>query len=355
MRQGDDPVGAQDLRVNRRLVLEHVEPGARDKPRLDEARKLVLVDHLAACRVDDIGRGLQETQPPRRQQVIGAGRVRAVDRDDVDARQHLIEAFPIGRLELLLDVLRDAAPVVIVDLQAERLGAASDRLADASHADDAEPLAEDAVTEHPRGRPSSPVLGGSLKVVGTLHEAARHGQDQRHGHVGGVLGQHAGRVRHGDAAVARGIEIDVVDAGAEVGDEAQLRTGLGDDGAIDAVRHRRHQHVGDLEGFHHLRLCHRRIVDVEARIEQLPHAGFDHVWQLARDDDDRLLGAGRHGGFRCCLVLAGGRTLWGETCLVPILWQCLTDGHWDDKVADRHCIAAEANCGLAACLNDKRP
>ena len=85
--------------------------------------------------------------------------MRAVDGDDVHARQHLVEALPVGRLELLLDVLRDAAAVVIVDLQPERLGAARDRLADAAHADDAEPLAEDAVAEHPCRRPAAPVVG----------------------------------------------------------------------------------------------------------------------------------------------------------------------------------------------------
>jgi hypothetical protein len=61
----------------------------------------VLVDHLAARGVDDIGVRLHQLQPPRRQQMIGGRRVRAVDRDDVHPRQHLVEAFPIGRLELL--------------------------------------------------------------------------------------------------------------------------------------------------------------------------------------------------------------------------------------------------------------
>ena len=70
---------------------------------LDQARQLVLVDHLAARGVDEIGVRLQQLQPARRQQVIGRRRVRAVDRDDVHARQHLVEAFPVGRLELLLD------------------------------------------------------------------------------------------------------------------------------------------------------------------------------------------------------------------------------------------------------------
>ena len=139
-------------------------PAPAMAPAFDQARQLVLVDHLAARGVDDIGRRLQQLQPPRRQQVVRRRRVRAVDGDDVDPRQHLVEALPVGRLQLLLHLLGDAAAVVIVDLQAERLGAASDRLADAAHADDAEPLAVDAVAEHPGRRPAGPVVLGVLQI-----------------------------------------------------------------------------------------------------------------------------------------------------------------------------------------------
>ena len=85
--------------------------------------------------------------------MIGRGRVRAIDRHDIDAGQHLIEAFPVRRLKLLLDFGGDAAAVVIVNLQTERLGAARHRLTDTAHADDAKPLAINAVTEHPGWRP----------------------------------------------------------------------------------------------------------------------------------------------------------------------------------------------------------
>ena len=86
------------LRVDRRLVLEHVEAGAGDLARLDHAGQRVLVDHLAARGVDDVGLGPQQLEPARREQVIGRRRVRAVDRDDVHAGEHLVEALPVGRL-----------------------------------------------------------------------------------------------------------------------------------------------------------------------------------------------------------------------------------------------------------------
>ena len=56
VRQQHDLAGARELdelRVDRRLVLEHVEAGAGDLARLDHAGQRVLVDHLAARGVDD--------------------------------------------------------------------------------------------------------------------------------------------------------------------------------------------------------------------------------------------------------------------------------------------------------------
>ena len=89
--------------------------------------------------------------------MVGRRRVRAIDRHDIHARQHLVEAFPIGCVELLLDLRRHPSTVVIVDLQAEGARATRNRLADAAHADDAEALAPDAMTEHPGRRPAGPV------------------------------------------------------------------------------------------------------------------------------------------------------------------------------------------------------
>ncbi len=129
-----------------------------------------------------------------------------------------------------------------------------------------------------------------LEVGGALDQPARDGEDERHGHVGGVLGEDARRVGDSDAAVAGRVEVDVVDAGAEVGDEAKLRAGLGNHGAIDAVRDGGDQHVGDFQGFGDLALRQGRVIDVEPGVEQLAHAGLDDIGQLARDNDDRLCG-----------------------------------------------------------------
>ena len=46
------------------------------------------------------------------------------------------------------------------------------------------------------------------------------------------------------------------------------------------------------------RLAHRLVVEIEPRVEQLAHARFDAVRQLARDDDQRLFAFGHFSAFR---------------------------------------------------------
>src|SRR5580700_4864750 len=100
--------------------------------------------------------------------MIGRGRVRAIDGYDIHTHQHLVEALPVGGVELFFDAGGRAAAVVVVNLQAERFGAAGDGLADSTHADNAEPFAPDAVTEHPGRAPTGPVFIASehLRALG---------------------------------------------------------------------------------------------------------------------------------------------------------------------------------------------
>ena len=82
---------------------------------------------------------------------------------------------------------RDAAAIVVMDLQPECLGAAGDGLADAAHADDAEPLAPDAMAQHPGRAPAGPFLVAG-EHLGAFRQPPRHREDERHRHVGGVFG-----------------------------------------------------------------------------------------------------------------------------------------------------------------------
>ena len=195
-------------------------------------------------------------------------------------------------MQFLLGRRRHAAAVVIVDFQAERLRAARHRLADAAHADDAEALAPDAMAEHPGRAPAGPFLvaGEHLRALG---QAPRHGEDQRHGHVGGVFGEHAGRVGDGDAALHGGGDVDIVDAVAEIGDQLQPLARLAEHRAVDVIGHRRHDDVGGLGGGDQLGMAHRLVVGIEPGVEQFAHAHFDAVRQPPGDHDKRLF-AGRH-------------------------------------------------------------
>ncbi len=177
-----------------------------------------------------------------------------------------------------------------------------------------------------------------------LGQPARHRQDQGHGHVGRVLGQHARRVGDDDAAHARGVEVDVVDAVAEVGDQFQLRPGLGQQGAVEPVGHRRHQDVRRLHGLAELVAAHRLVLDVEARVEQLAHARFHRLGQLARHDDERLFGGCRHGSSELFVGWPASRAARSLKGVMP----CLTDGRCDDKTLLRASPVARVDEPTAA-------
>ena len=176
---------------------------------------------------------------------------------------------------------------MVVDLQPERLGAPRKGLADAAHADDAEPLAGDPAPQHPGRRPSGPFRGGDRPRP--LDDAARDGENERHRHIRCVLGQDAWRVGDGDAAFGGGGDVDVVDAIAEIGDQLHLLAGKANQLRVDAVGDGRNQHVGGGERSCEFAPRHRLVVDVEPGVEQFAHARFDDVGQFARDDHERFL------------------------------------------------------------------
>jgi hypothetical protein len=156
-----------------------------------------------------------------------------------------------------------------------------------------------------------------LQECRALRQTPWHRKDQGHRHVGGVLGQHAGRVGDNDSPVAGGIEVDVVDTGPEIGDQLQVGSGLRQDGPVDAVGHRRDQDLRSLNGSYHLRLRQRVVVNVQSRVEQLAHAGFDDVGQLTRDNDDWLSGACRHRGPLLPLEVRG-ELVGARSCLLLV-------------------------------------
>ena len=121
-----------------------------------------------------------------------------------------------------------------------------------------------------------------------LHHPARDGHDQAHGQVCGVFGQHARRVGDRDAAGGGGGDIDVVDAGAEIGDQLKPVARLGDHLRVDAVGDGGHQHVGPRHRRGQGVGRHRRVVGIELGVEQLAHPRLHRIGELSGDNDFRL-------------------------------------------------------------------
>ena len=304
VRQQHDIVELEQLGVDRRLVLEDVEAGAGDlalAPACGSASFSSITSPRAVLTMMACGRSSFRRRADSRWKV--AGRVRAVDRDDVHPRQHLVEAFPVGRLELLLDRVEDAAAVVVVDRQAEAAGAARQRLADAAHADDAEPLAPEAVAEHEGRAPAVPFAARA--------PAARP-RDRRRAtaRISAIVMSAVSSVRTPGVlvtvmprwrAVARSIwstpvpneAISLGRAPAWASTAASIRSvtvGTSTSACLTAATS-----CAWLNGVSS-RL--RRVV------EQLHHPRLDHVGQLARDDDQRLLLLGHRTGSPWRLPLA---------------------------------------------------
>jgi hypothetical protein len=120
----------------------------------------------------------------------------------------------------------------------------------------------------------------------------RRGQHKPHGHVGRVFGEHIGRIGDGDAFLGRSRHVDVVDAIAEIGDQLEARAGLLDQRGIDAVGDGRHQNGCLPHRGRQFLAGHAVVVEVQPRVEQLAHACFHRVGELAGDDDQRLFAAG---------------------------------------------------------------
>ena len=125
----------------------------------------------------------------------------------------------------------------------------------------------------------------SLDDIRPLHEPPRGGEDQAHGQIGGVLGEHAWGIGDDNATGMGGGHVDVIDPNPEIGDQLELLASAGDQFSIDSVRDRWSQNVGAIHRRRQGLGVHRGVVEVELGVEQLAHTGFDRVRELACDDD----------------------------------------------------------------------
>ena len=115
------------------------------------------------------------------------------------------------------DIGVQAAAVVVMHLHPEGTRAPRHGLTDPAHAQNAQAPPRDAPAHEGGRRPAFPAA--FLHHGHAFGQAAQHGQDQRHRHIGGVIGHHAGRVRHQNAALAGRRHIDMIHACAVIRDQ----------------------------------------------------------------------------------------------------------------------------------------
>ena len=267
-------------------MLIDVQTGACDLAPGQHIGQSRLVDHFTAGRIDQDGMGLKQLHAPGGQEVEGCGRVGAVDRHHIHAGQHLVEALPIGGLQLFFDAWADGFAVVIMDLQTKGLGALGHGLTDPAHTDNAQALAIDPATHHPGRRPA--LKAAALNHLSALNDAAGGGQNKGHGHIGGVFGQNAGRIGHGNAARIGGGDIDIIDPGPEIGDQLERGSGARQKTRINPIGNGRDQHLGALKRVKELVLPHRLVGQVQLGVEQFTHTGLHRIGEFACNNDFRL-------------------------------------------------------------------
>src|SRR5205823_8179009 len=96
-------------------------------------------------------------------------------------------------------------------------GAASDRATDATETDEAERGRVHVDTEEVADVEAGPATAAQVGLG--VGGAARRGEEQQEGEVGGGLVEHTRRVAHRDAEVACGGDVDVVVAHRHVGND----------------------------------------------------------------------------------------------------------------------------------------
>ncbi|MNV29952.1 hypothetical protein D3C71_1212010 [compost metagenome] len=279
VRQQHDVGAAHQAGMHRRFMLEHIQTDAEQGAAVQGLDQGGLVDQFAARRVHEDGVGLQPGDALGRKDVVRILGRRAVQRDDVHPRQHLIQIVPPGRAQFLGDHVRDGFAVVIMDLHPKGLGPAGQGLADAAHADDAQTLAPQLAAAHPGRAPALELT--RRHDIGAFDDAAADGHDQAHGQVGRVLGQDARRIGDDDPAPHGGVDVDVIHARAEVGDHLQLLARPLDEVGVQMVGDGRDQDLGALQGGGQVVARHRPVGQIQFGVEQFAQTCFHRIGQAS--------------------------------------------------------------------------
>ena len=218
VRGHDDVVEREQRRVGRRLVHEHVEPGAGDDTGRQRAVQRVLVDEPASRDVHDVRGRLHAGELRVGDHARGLGSLRHVDGDEVRLLEQFVETEE-GDAELL-GARRRHVGVERDDLHTERLSACRDERADAAEPDDADRLLIQLGSGVLRPLPLADREGGVRRG-----DVAREGEDVADGELGGGDDVRGRSVDDHHARGRRGLDVDVVEADPRSGDDLELRRG----------------------------------------------------------------------------------------------------------------------------------
>ena len=196
----------------------HVEGGCVEPAALQGCQQRVVIDDAPARGVYQHGRLLHQAQlapadhTPR---LIGQ---RHVQGHKIRLLEQLVE-LDVAHVEIGFG-LGVAPTVVVQDGHVEGKGAARYLVADAAQPDDSEDLVVNLLPQH-EARIVGHKIRAARKAV-ALDQVAGTGQEEGEGHIGRRAVEDVGRVAYGDAALLGRLQVNVINAHAEVADDAEF-------------------------------------------------------------------------------------------------------------------------------------
>ena len=199
----------------RRFLLEHVDAGTGQFSVAKGICQRVHIDHIATRRVDEYGSGFAHGQVFARNQVMGFGGERHVQRDDVAGAHQLVQGqVRHAHVEHLLPL----APAPRHDLAAEALEQLRGTCADSTRAHNAHTLA-------PELAPEEVVARAALACICIQsRDVTIHIYHQTDGQLGHALRGITGGVHHLDTVCFTICKVNVVQTRESHVQQLQLRT-----------------------------------------------------------------------------------------------------------------------------------
>ena len=285
-------------------MFKDIKPRTRNVARLQKARQSGFINDLTPRGVDDNSAVFHELETPRIHQVKRRGCMRAIHRNHIHPRHHLIETFPIGRLKRCFRLFAQTTTVVIMDLHTKRPCTPRNRLANTPHSQNPESLAA-----HPRAEKRRWRKAGEATVFDLLQSfgnTARHRHHKRHSHIRRVIRRNTRGIGDKNAPLQGARHVNMVKPCAKVGNQFEPLPSAREQIGVNRVRQGRNKNIRLSHRLGQLFTAHRRIILAQRHIEQFFHSCFNRLRQASRHNNTQ---ASRwHGqapfAFLFCALLA---------------------------------------------------